>query len=105
MHMAKGSRKYHAPKTVDDLTEQNVRTIAALEESAHAQKKGSDRAADAITRFCGSMGFVWVHVAWFSIWVAANAVPRFRHIDPFPFNFLTLVVSLEAIFLSTFILI
>lgn len=89
---------YHTSRTVDQLTEQNVKLIAELEDAAQAQKSGSDKVADAITRFCGSMVFVWVHVAWFAAWVAMNTVTSLRHIDPFPFNFLTLVVSLEAIF-------
>jgi len=61
------------------------------------------RAADAITAFSGSMRFVGLHVAWFVIWIGLNLVgPRF---DPFPFGLLTMIVSLEAIFLSTFVLI
>src|SRR4029078_3192376 len=56
-------------------------------------------------QFCGSMTFVWVHVIWFAGWVLANTLPGLRPFDPYPFTFLTLVVSLEAIFLSTFILI
>ena len=44
-------------------------------------------------------------VIWFAGWILANSLPGFRPFDPFPFTFLTLVVSLEAIFLSTFILI
>jgi uncharacterized membrane protein len=51
------------------------------------------------------MTFVWVHVVWFGLWILINPIPGVKHIDPFPFTFLTLVVSLEAIFLSTFILI
>ena len=51
------------------------------------------------------MTFVWVHVVLFGGWVIANASPGIKHFDPFPFTFLTFVVSLEAIFLSTFILI
>lgn len=51
------------------------------------------------------MTFVWVHVLWFGAGIIANAVPGIEQFDPFPFTFLTLVVSLEAIFLSTFILI
>jgi uncharacterized membrane protein len=51
------------------------------------------------------MTFVWVHVAWFGFWILINSISGLPHIDPFPFTFLTLVVSLEAIFLSTFILI
>ncbi|MBK4346530.1 DUF1003 domain-containing protein [Lacisediminihabitans changchengi] len=62
------------------------------------------RAADAITKFSGSMTFVLLHVVWFAIWIAANVfVPH--SFDPFPFGLLTLIVSLEAIFLSTFVLI
>jgi uncharacterized membrane protein len=79
--------------------------IRQLEESAKQERTQSDLVAEAIANFCGSMPFVWVHVAWFGGWIILNAVPRFPHIDPFPFTFLTLVVSLEAIFLSTFILI
>jgi uncharacterized membrane protein len=51
------------------------------------------------------MPFVWVHVAWFTAWIGINVWPGLRHLDPYPFSFLTVVVSLEAIFLSTFILI
>lgn len=61
----------------------------------------SDRIADAICRFAGDMRFVYLHVAVFGVWCATGLFG----IDPYPYNFLTLVVSLEAIFLSTFILI
>jgi len=89
----------------DDLTRRNVELIKKLEESAREQRTRSDRVAEAIANFCGSMIFVWVHVAWFGGWILLNLMPGIKHIDPFPFTFLTLVVSLEAIFLSTFILI
>lgn len=89
----------------DRLTEQNIESIVQLEESAKAERKKSDLVAQAIAQFCGSMTFVWVHVVWFGLWILLNSLPGVRHIDPFPFTFLTLVVSLEAIFLSTFILI
>jgi uncharacterized membrane protein len=70
----------------------------------HAQRSGRpDRIADAITAFSGSMTFVYVHLVWFSVWIVANTAfgPAF---DPFPFGLLTMIVSLEAIFLSTFVL-
>jgi uncharacterized membrane protein len=51
------------------------------------------------------MTFVWIHVVLFGGWILVNSLPGFNHFDGFPFTFLTLVVSLEAIFLSTFILI
>ncbi|MEP6468268.1 MAG: DUF1003 domain-containing protein [Chloroflexota bacterium] len=61
------------------------------------------RLADWITSFAGSMRFVALHVVWFGAWVLVNQfAPAF---DPFPFGLLTMIVSLEAIFLSTFILI
>jgi uncharacterized membrane protein len=87
------------------LTERNVTVIRELEEAAKEERTRTDRFAEAIANFCGSMTFVWVHVVWFGIWILINVIPRLPHIDPFPFTFLTLVVSLEAIFLSTFILI
>ena len=59
------------------------------------------RVADAITAFSGSMVFVYVHIVIFAVWIGVRG---FGH-DEYPFNFLTMAVSLEAIFLSTFILI
>ena len=104
---ARSSRpsEYHTPRTVEDVTERNVQAIGQLEEAAKANRSSTDRLADVIARFCGSMTFVWVHVVLFGGWVIANASPGIKHFDPFPFTFLTFVVSLEAIFLSTFILI
>jgi uncharacterized membrane protein len=91
--------------SVDDLTQRNVELIRQLEESAKRERTRSDLVAEAIAKFCGSMTFVWVHVVWFGVWVILNIAPGIPHLDTFPFTFLTLVVSLEAIFLSTFILI
>ena len=92
-------------QSTDWLTRQNVEAISQLEEAAREQRSSGDRIADVIAKFCGSMTFVWVHVIWFGLWIGYNLLPGVKHIDPFPFTFLTLVVSLEAIFLSTFILI
>ena len=89
----------------DQLTQENVEAVLQMEQQAKGERTRSDRVAEAIANFCGSMLFVWVHVVWFGVWIAINWVPGIPHIDPFPFTFLTLVVSLEAIFLSTFILI
>ncbi len=82
-----------------------MRAIVELEKAAQAQRSSGDRVADLISRFCGSMSFVWVHVVWFTVWIIANTIALKQPIDPYPFSFLTLVVSLEAIFLSTFIMI
>jgi uncharacterized membrane protein len=70
-------------------------------------RDAEDRLSDAITGFAGNMKFVYFHTVWFGLWIAAN-VGVFGvglEIDKFPFGFLTMVVSLEAIFLSTFVMI
>ncbi|MDX6572393.1 MAG: hypothetical protein QOC86_1549 [Gaiellales bacterium] len=61
-------------------------------------KSVQNRIADAITAFAGSMVFVYVHVVWFAVWIG------FR-VEKYPFGLLTMIVSLEAIFLSTFVMI
>jgi uncharacterized membrane protein len=57
-----------------------------------------NRMADRITQFAGSMVFVYLHVVWFFLWIILR-------VEKFPFGLLTMIVSLEAIFLSTFVLI
>jgi uncharacterized membrane protein len=96
---------YHRARTVDELTEQNVRAIQRLESAANLHRTSVDRLADRVSSFGGSGHFLWVHVLWFGAWILFNTWPGRRHFDPYPFTFLTLVVSLEAIFLSGFILI
>ena len=67
----------------------------------HAEERARDRqnrAADAITRFSGSMTFVYLHVIWFACWIGFG-------VESYPFGLLTMIVSLEAIFLSTFVMI
>lgn len=100
------SKRYHQPRTVEELTRQNVETIIRLEEATKAKQSRFDQIADGVTRVCGSTLFVVIHVVWYAAWISANLVlPPDRRWDPFPFSFLTLTVSLEAIFLSVFILI
>jgi uncharacterized membrane protein len=66
-----------------------------------------DRIADSLTAFSGSVSFVYVHIGWFVLWLLINlgVFGAALEFDPFPFGLLTLIVSLEAIFLSTFVLI
>jgi uncharacterized membrane protein len=76
-----------------------------LRKLGHAQNALADR----VTAFAGSMTFVYMHIAWFAGWLLINATvhPLFgiRPFDRFPFGLLTLIVSLEAIFLATFVMI
>lgn len=89
----------------DDLTRENVKAMRRVEETALANRSRADRIAAFVAGFCGSMPFVWMHVAAFAFWISFNSWPGLAHFDPYPFTFLTLMVSLEAIFLSSFILI
>ncbi len=68
------------------------------------RQTAQDRAADWITKFAGSMLFVYLHLGWFALWVLYNELAP-KGFDRFPFGLLTLIVSLEAIFLSTFVMI
>jgi uncharacterized membrane protein len=70
-------------------------------------KKLEDKAADKITTFAGTMSFVYIHSFWFGVWVLVNLglLGVGLEFDKFPFGLLTLIVSLEAIFLSTFVMI
>lgn len=61
--------------------------------------------ADLIAEFSGSILFLFLNLVWFFLWIGWNSVPGIPHFDPYPFGFLTMVVSLEAIFLSIFVLI
>jgi uncharacterized membrane protein len=85
----------------------NVRTIADLEHSALHQRSLTARIGDAVCKAAGSGLFILAHLAWFSTWIVLNSgkVGSFEPFDPFPFTFLTFVVSLEAIFLSIFVLV
>lgn len=98
-------KSYRSSETGEDVTRKNVQAMHQLEEAAMSRRTGADRVAAAIARFCGQMTFVWIHVVLFALWITYNSLPWFKPFDPYPFTFLTLVVSLEAIFLSTFILI
>jgi len=91
-------------RSVAELLQANVETIRRLDVKALQPQSLTDRLAAKVERFAGSPKFIWIHVVWFAAWIIANTIAPIRHFDPFPFTFLTLVVSLEAIFLSAFIL-
>src|SRR5687767_4804882 len=72
-----------AMRSAEQLTEQNVETVTRLEEAAREQRTHTDRLADKISSFCGSMTFVWVNVIWFGSWLVFNSIPGIPHVDPF----------------------
>jgi uncharacterized membrane protein len=71
---------------------------ALLEHAKERAESVQNRIADRITAFAGSMFFVYIHLLWFSCWIV------FR-VEGYPYGLLTMIVSLEAIFLSTFVMI
>jgi uncharacterized membrane protein len=93
--------------TLPSAIEENIAQLVDQQKACERRRTLQVRLADAITRFSGSMSFVWLHVTWFGLWIAVNmgAVPGYEGFDPFPFGLLTMIVSLEAIFLATFVLI
>ena len=99
-------KERRAEKDDPRLLRQNVQQIAELEAALRSGRSPMDRMVDGISEFCGSVAFVYIHLLWFALWIGANlALPVRVRFDPFPFGLLTLVVSLEAIFLSTFVLV
>jgi uncharacterized membrane protein len=71
---------------------------ALLEHAKERADAEQNRIADKITGFAGSMAFVYIHIIWFASWIGFG-------VEKYPFGLLTMIVSLEAIFLSTFVMI
>ncbi|MFC7478375.1 DUF1003 domain-containing protein [Dankookia sp. GCM10030260] len=85
----------------------NIDEVVGLEQEAARQRSFADRAADGIAAFVGTVAFVLLRLLWFACWAVVNTglvtfVPAF---DPYPFQLLCLIVSLEGVLLSTFVLI
>lgn len=83
--------------------QRNVKKIAELERDALHTRSPFDRFIDGVTGLAGSPAFVVFHAVWFGGWIGANLL-RKPPLDPYPFSLLTLVVSLEAIILTSFVL-
>jgi len=91
---------------LSDVIERNIQNQVRLRVEAISGRTFQERMADAITAFSGNMSFVYLHGLWFGLWVLLNTGwLGMRPFDPFPYSLLTMIVSLEAIFLATFVLI
>ena len=90
----------------DVQTQRNVEAIMKLENEAVHTRSIAEQVADKVTKAAGSTSFILLHVLWFGGWILVNTdlIPGIAPFDPFPFSFLTLVVSLEAIFLTLLVL-
>lgn len=76
-----------------------------INEEMEIRSTAVEKTADVIAAFSGSLTFFFLNLAWFVVWIGWNVTPGLPHFDPYPFGFLTMTVSLEAIFLSIFVLI
>jgi uncharacterized membrane protein len=95
--MAAGSSLDALGRTLDESATR-LKNPALIEHARHRQQSLENRVADRITAFSGSMRFVYLHVIWFASWIGFG-------VEGYPFGLLTMIVSLEAIFLSTFVMI
>lgn len=93
-------------RATTESAQQNIRTVARLEQETMERRSSSERIGDAFTRVMGSLGFVVAHGIGFAVWFAVNLrlIPGVEPFDPFPFGILTLIVSSEGVFLAIFVL-
>ena len=90
---------------IPGLTHRNIESIAQLEQEFKRQRSRLDRVSDAISSFVGSIQLVIAHALGLVVWVALNVgLLWLRPFDPYPFVFLNLVLAVETVFLSTFVL-
>jgi uncharacterized membrane protein len=91
---------------VPAVAQRNIEAIAQLEQEMLRQRTGLDRVSDAISAFVGSIQFVIAHAIGIFAWMVLNAVLLYWQsaFDPYPFVFLNLVLGVETVFLSTFVL-
>ena len=104
MTQAGGHASGRKPRTIRQRLRKVLRPLpepmnpALLEHERERAEERQNRIADDITAFSGSMLFVYIHIAWFACWIGLG-------VEHYPYGLLTMIVSLEAIFLSTFVMI
>lgn len=104
--MPEGGKEPQPPDEVAQVVNRNIRALLAERQAEEKRRSTQDRIADAITTFTGSMLFVYLHLVIFGFWILINlgAIPAVPRFDP-SFVILAMAASVEAIFLSTFVLI
>ena len=103
--MKRGRRESGGSRALAGVVDRNIRALVEREQEQERRRGLQDRIADAITRFAGSMRFVYLHLLLYGGWIVVNLgwLP-IRPFDP-TFVVLAMVASVEAIFISTFVLI
>ena len=93
-------------KTLDQIIDHNIQALIDLRKKISSERSPRDRVTDGIAAFAGSIYFVYVHLAILVIWTVWNlGWLGVKPFDPFPFTLLPAIASIEAIFLSTFLMI
>lgn len=97
----------HDPAAFRRRFKSRKKTIESFEAHANKDRSPTEKLADLMTSRLGSLGFLIINLLWFSSWILVNTghVPNIKIFDPFPFGLLTMIVSLEAIFLAIIVLI
>jgi uncharacterized membrane protein len=95
-----------SPTNPDGQVQKNIESIMRLEKETSQKRSTGEHVADKVTAWAGSTPFIIFHIFWFGAWLLLNLrlIPGITPFDPFPFSFLTLIVSLEAIFLALLVL-
>jgi uncharacterized membrane protein len=90
-----------------DVVHRNIDSVHQVWRDFERRKSRRDRLADAITSFAGSITFVAIHAVLVALWIIINVglIPGITPFDPFPFTMLTMIASVEVLFISTFVLI
>jgi uncharacterized membrane protein len=101
------AKDLEAGLTAQDVVDRNVHALAQIRKRHLGGRDLQGRIADLITSFAGSMWFIYLHLLAFGSWLLINTrvLPLIEPFDPFPFVMLAMIASVEAIFLSTFVLI
>jgi uncharacterized membrane protein len=99
----KGGGKTAAGPSI--VADENIRAVARIQDKAARHRTFAQRLSDKVSAIAARESAIVVHFLWFSLWISANVgVFPIRPFDPFPFSLLTTIVSLEAIFLTLFVL-
>jgi uncharacterized membrane protein len=108
---AKQSKERKASASESTMPEEvpgqkNIEAITSLERKSIGDRSSAEQIADRVTKGAGSTPFIVLHLFWFGGWILGNGglIPGVTPFDPFPFSLLTLIVSLEAIFLTLLVL-
>jgi len=92
--------------SLSSTAKRNIETITQIEQALLRNRNLAERMGERVARFFGSLLFIAAHIFFITFWILINSggIAKIRPFDPFPFSFLSLIVGIEFIFLTTFVL-